>query len=409
MGVWSGRSRGVSRRSTDLPGVPYSDMIQSILGGTFGTFHDVSVNTVERGLAVAAVGNAVDLLASICSELPIYAYRGEGEKRTQITMPGYLQDPDGSGHGLEDWIFQGTTSWLLRGNIYGDVLEGDPSMPRQARLFHPDQVVPNLRTDGTVQWMVNGTEFRGAMLHRRAYPVPGVLLGRSVLAQYADTLGVNIAATRYGKQWFVDGAHPGGILSNDQVDLKDEKVRQTAKDRFMAALRGTREPIVLGKGWKYEALQVAPNESQFLETQKMSAAEAARLFGPGVAEVLGYESGGSMTYTNMVDRDLAVLKYAANKWLKRWERLLSSFLPRPQYVRFDREAFLETNIIQQWQARKLQLDTGSRTINELRAKDNLPPVAWGDEPMRKAAPAPADPAADPNQDPNADPAKEGDK
>lgn len=402
MSIWSGRS--VEKRDSGLPGVPYSDMIQTLLSGAHGTFADVSVGTVEKSLKVAAVGNAVDLLASIASELPIHVYRGEGEQRKQIPMPAYLEDPEGEGHGLEDFIYKGTTSWLLRGNLLGDTVEGDPrGQLRTVLLFHPDQVTPDVRSNGDVRWRVNGREFTGQMLHRRAYPVPGVLLGRSLISQHADTLGVNLASTRYGKQWFTDGAHPGGILSNELADLKDEKVRQTAKDRFMAALRGSREPVVLGRGWKYERIQIAPEESQFLETQKMSAAECARLFGPGVAEVLGYESGGSLTYTNMVDRDIAVLKYAANKWLKRWERLLSQFLPRPQYVRFDREAFLETNIIQQWQARKTQLDTGSRTINELRAKDSLPPVPWGDEPMKAAAPAPAAPADD--TDPN-DPAKE---
>ena len=402
MGIWS--SRSIERRDAGLPGLPYSEMIQGLLGQAHGTFADVSIGTIEKGLQVAAVGNAVDLLASICSELPINAYRGEGTDRKQISMPGYLLDPEGDGHGLEDFIYKGTTSWMLRGNLYGDILEGDPmGQLRQVLLFHPDCVVPDLSANGSlIDWRVYGRKYTGQMLHRRAYPVPGVVLGRSIIANHADTLGVNLAAVRYGKQWFSDGAHPGGILSNELADLKDEKVRQTAKDRFMAALRGSREPVVLGRGWKYERIQIAPNESQFLETQKMSAAESARLFGPGIAEVLGYESGGSLTYTNMVDRDIAVLKYAANKWLKRWERLLSQFLPRPQYVRFDREAFLETNIIQQWQARKLQLDTGSRTINELRAKDHLGPVAWGDEPLQKAAPpAPADPAADPNADPNA--------
>lgn len=396
MSIWSSRS---TERRDSTPGLPFDQALRGLFGHVGNSYADTSVSTVEKGLAVPAVGNAVDLLASICSELPVYAYRGEGADRTQIKMPLQLEDPEGDGYGLEDFIYKGTLSWLLRGNIYGDTLEGEPLNPRQVRLFHPDHVTA-WEDDGAIKWRVNGKEFpAGRLLHRRAYPVPGVLLGRSVIAQHADTLGVNLASTRFGLQWFKDGAHPGGILSNDQVDLKDEKVRQTAKDRFMAAIRGTREPVVLGRGWKWERIQIAPNESQFLETQKMSAAEAARIFGPGVPEVLGYESGGSMTYTNMVDRDIAVLKYAANRWLKRWERLLSSFLPRPQYVRYDREAFLETNIIQQWQARKLMLDTGSRTVNELRAKDNMPPVKWGDEPLKKEAPAPAAPAEDDDTDP----------
>lgn len=403
MGIWSRRSQPERRDSS--PGLPLDQAIRGLFGG--GTsYADARVDTVETSLQVSAVGNSVDLLASICSELPLHVYRGEGSGRTQINMPGHLADPEGEGHGLEDFIYKGTVSWLLRGNLYGNTLDGDPlGQLRQVVLFHPDEVASWIDPkDGEVQWRVNGREFKAeAMLHRRAYPVPGRLLGRSVIQQHADTLGVNLAATRFGKQWFTDGAHPGGILSNEVADLKDEKVRQTAKDRFMAALRGTREPIVLGRGWKWQAIQVNPNESQFLETQEYSASECARLFGPGVPEVLGYKSGGSMTYANVVDRDLSLLKYSANKWLKRWERLLSQFLPRPQYVQFDREAFLETNIVQLWQARKVQLETGSRTVNELRDKDHLPPVPWGNKPMKAATPAA------PEKDPNADPAEEGDE
>ena len=254
-------------------------------------------------------------------------------------------------------------------------------MLRQVDLWHPDRVNARIE-DGRPIWTVNGRIVPNQdMWHRRAFPVPGALLGLSPVSAHADTLGLSIAATRFGKSWFQDGGHPGGILSNSEADMSDDRVTQKAKDRFMAALFGVREPVVLGRGWKYEQIQVAPEESQFLETQEYSAAECARIVGAGVAEVLGYNTGGSMTYSNAVDRDISLLKYAADRWLKRMERIYSSFLPQSQYAKFDRDSFLDTNVMQKWLVNQKKLATGAYVINEIRAANNDKPVDWGHEPF----------------------------
>ncbi len=147
-------------------------------------------------------------------------------------------------------------------------------------LFHPDRVSGSM-DEGEIRWMVNGTTIpTSRFLHRRVNPVPGVVLGLSPIRLLASTIGLSLTATRFGLQWFQDGAHPNALLINEEVTLDDDQVKK-AKARFLAALRGTREPVVLGKGWQYKPLQLAPEESQFLETQKYSQAECARIFGPG--------------------------------------------------------------------------------------------------------------------------------
>jgi HK97 family phage portal protein len=325
-------------------------------------------------------------------------------------MPGWLQDPDGSDQGLEDWCYRVLVSWLLRGNLYGDVLERGPAqMLKQVDIFHPDRVHP-LIEDGEVKWLHQGREVpTNRMLHRRVNPVPGCLLGLSPVAYHAWTIGLNLTTTRFGLQWFQDGAHPGGVLRNTEVDLSKPGVAETAKDRFMAALRGSREPLVLGKGWEWQQIQLNPDESQFLETQGFTAAESARIFGPGIAEILGYGTkGSSLTYSNLIDRDLHVLKYALNKWLRRLERLLSMFLPRPQYVRLNRDALLETDTLRRYQAYAIALDKRFKVVNEIRDKEELPPVDWGDEPNPTPGAAPPQPDQPP-EDGDEDDAEGGDQ
>lgn len=371
--------------------------------GVGRTYQEVDVQSGENSLQSVAFRAAVDLMASLVSEMRFDVYSGQGPGRLLHRTPGNLLDPAGDGYGLEDWTYMLLQSWFLRGNVYGNILDKSPmGILRQVDLYHPDKVGARLK-DGEPVWLVSGHEVpREQMFHRRAFPVAGALLGQSPIAAHADTLALSISATRFGKSWFQDGGHPGGILSNSEADMADERVVQTAKDRFLAALFGTREPVVLGRGWKFEQIQVNPEESQFLETQGWSAAECARIMGAGLAEVLGYASGGSMTYATVVDRDLSLLKYAADRWFKRVERVYNSFLPSSQYALIDRDSFLDTNIVQKWQVNKIRLETGASYINEVRAKNNDKPVAWGDQPFaltQAAAEQPPEPPADPNNPP----------
>ncbi|MEU9065457.1 phage portal protein [Streptomyces sp. NPDC048306] len=359
---------------------------------TANSYAHVDLSRAESSLQAVAVWSACDLIASIISELPVGVFRGEGEDARKLPrLPGWLEDPDGSGHGLADWRYQAMMSWLLRGNLFGDELQrATTGFLQQVRLFHPDEVSGWLE-GGDVQWAVNGhqvTDSRSFM-HRRVNPMPGVVLGMSPVRLHATSIGLQLSSSRFGLQWFEDGAHPSAILKNTEVTLDDGQVRG-AKDRFLAALRGSREPVVFGKGWEYETIQVAPEESQFLQTQGYSAAECARIFGPGIAEILGYETGGSMTYANIQDRELTLLKFAIGKWIRRMERLLSEFLPRPQYVKLNRDALLETNTLQRYTAHASALSNNWETINEVRRLEELPPVPWGDAPFTPGAEPPAD-------------------
>ena len=51
------------------------------------------------------------------------------------------------------------------------------------------------------------------------------------------------------------------ILTNENAAEVSQSNATTLKQRFLAATRGNREPVVLGKGWKYQAIQVSPEES----------------------------------------------------------------------------------------------------------------------------------------------------
>lgn len=326
-----------------------------------------------------ATFSTADLIASLTSELPADVYSG----RTKRSTPWNIEDPGDDGTGREDWVYRYLMSHLMRGNAFGYENSWDARTGRALSidLLSPDKVRPQ-SVDGKVDWYVNGKRLEGEKLaefrHWRSFPQPGVLLGLSVVEQHAVSIGVSLRSAQFGDQWFKEGAHPSAALVNAQA-LKDVDAEQ-AKRRLKEVTQGSREPLVLGEGWDFKQLQLSPNESQFLETQKYSEAQCARMFGPGFAEIMGYETGGSMTYANVVDRRQDLLVLSMNKWIRRVERVLTSLLPpSTQVVKLNRDALLEATTLQRYQAHKLAIEAGWKLPSEVRENEDLPPIAGIDD------------------------------
>lgn len=356
-------------------------------GSISSTFANINLSRTESSLQAVAVWAAVDLVSSIVSTLPYDVYEGSGTSLREVEPPKVLVDPAGDGYGLADWVYQYMMSLLLRGNTNGNVADRDRlGNPTQIVLYHPDEVQGwrDLKS-GLPQWRAGGeTVDAENMWHQRAYTVPGRLMGLSPVANHVLTIGQGLAAAKFGQQFFQEGGTPSGLLTNESP--LDVKQAATAKARFMAALRGSREPLVLGQGWKYQAISVNPEESQFLETQKYTAAECARIYGPGMPEILGYETGGSMTYANVEQRSLDLLTYALDRWLVRTERMFTGLLPAGQYVKINRKALARTDLLTRFRAHAIALQNRWTFPNEVRELEDQQPVKWGDEPSTAPAP-----------------------
>lgn len=355
-----------------------------------GTFAQVNLSKMEYAYQQIAVWSSIDLIASVASQLPLDTFRKmpDGTNKN-IGNPKIIEDPDGTGHGAQDWVYQYLGSKLGRGNTYGRQAIGADGLPTQTVLYHPDDV--DGRRDpvtGEVKWRVNYKEVPASQVwHRRSYPVAGRLLGTSPIGVHATTIGLGISSTRFGAQFFTDGAIPSALLTNEETPI-DGKVAAEVKSRWMAAIYGTREPAVMGKGWKYAQISLAPEESQFLETNKYTQAQCARIFGPNVAEILGYETGGSMTYANVVDRSMDFLKYTLNRHLRDLESTMSAWLPRGQFVKVNRGALLETDLLSRFKAYGMAIGGHFMAPSEARSFEDWAPMSEDQKAELEAMPMP---------------------
>jgi HK97 family phage portal protein len=371
--VLFGRPERRSAVTFPSPPIPPNSQVQSL------NYAHIDLSRTESSLQKIAVWACVNLVATIAETLELHYYP---RPRERSDLPAWLADIGGDGYGTPDWCWSYIYSAMLRGNVYGTIAQQYPrsGLPRQVVLQHPDSVQPFVGQDGAVEWRFGGqTVPSDQVWHKRLHTAPGQVVGLSPIALQALTIRTGISAMQFGAQWFTDGAHPSGVLTSETA--LDQKKADTAKQRFMAAIHGRREPAVLGAGWKYQPIQISPNESQFLETNNYTSTECCRIFGPGFAEIFGYETGGSLTYANIEQRSIDLLTYAVDPWLVRLERSLSALLPtRASKVTFDRSGLLRTDTLTRVKAQAIELQNRIKNVNQVRDENNQGPVPWGDEP-----------------------------
>jgi len=357
----------------------------------------------DRALTLAPVFAAVRILAGTVSTLPLKPYRRVGEDRIPMqSLPQLFGQLSDAGE-LVPWLHRCVASLALRGNAYGLITARDGfGFPTRIDWLNPSDVdVDDYRSTIRPVWYWKGREVpQEDIVHIPWFPVAGRVQGLSPIAAFAMTIGVGINNREYGSTWFANGGFPPGTFKNTQRELTSEQ-----SDAIKARLRGailTRSPLVYGSDWDYNAISVPPNEAQFVEAARMNANDIAAIYGLP-PEDIGGSRGGSLTYStvelNQLDRTLAL-----RPWLVALEHKFGALLPERQYVRFNADAIVRTDLKTRWEVNQIRVQMGVANKDEIRAQEDLPPLpngqgqAYGPPPA--PAPAPQLPPA-PEQPPSA--------
>jgi HK97 family phage portal protein len=349
------------------------------IGAYTQALQDFAAGDIEGSMRAAAVWKCCDLISSMISLMTPIAYRGPGVGVGAAvpvkTQPDILLQPSADSDTM-DWVYQAQMSALLRGNGYGRILErGAFGLPTQIELEHPDKVKVNQETDGEITWKFGASKVPAdEVWHVAAYRMPGVRTGLSPIKYHQKLIQQHLSAQRFGNQWFDDGAHPSGILTNDTRKTVDQVEAKTVKERFIAAVHGTREPVVMGGGWKYQQIQIAADESQFLDTMKYTGGQICGIYRVPPELVAEASEGSAITYANVESRGLDFLTFTMQRWISRWERWWTALTPPGMYVKLDTSPLLRTDALTRWQIHHMQIGARIMTQNEIRVSEDMPPL-----------------------------------
>ncbi|MGD9946425.1 MAG: phage portal protein, partial [Burkholderiaceae bacterium] len=279
-------------------------------------------------------------------------------------------------------------SQLLRGNHYARKLkEGGRLIGLEP--VRPDIVSTRRRADGSIgyRWSWDGYEFDLTdedVFHVRGFG-GGPLGGLSVIEHARESLGIALATDRAAASIFANGMRPTGVL---QTELPLTGDQRSELDTLMAekhqGAAHTGQPLILSHGMKWETITMKADDQQLLESRGWSVEEICRWFGVPPF-MIGHNEKTTSWGTGIEQMMLAFLKFTLTPYLRRFEQAVRKQLLTPAeraaglFVEFNVEGLLRAD--SQGRARFYQVMTqiGAMTRNEVRAKENLPPIAGGDE------------------------------
>jgi HK97 family phage portal protein len=209
------------------------------------------------------------------------------------------------------------------------------------------------------------------LFHVRGYPWPGQLEGLSPIAYAREAIGLGLGAEKFGARFFGDAGIPSGYLYSEQK-IGDEAAKHV-KAVWEQAHKGRRDTAVLG-GVKYQQVSIAPEEAQFIETQKFSVSTICRFFGVPAGMMAGSELAGHEDHSSPKMRSVDFLQYSVRPWIHRVERAVSRLLPSTQQAKFNAGGFVRPTLKERYEAHEIALRAGFLTVNEVRELENRPPL-----------------------------------
>jgi HK97 family phage portal protein len=278
---------------------------------------------------------------------------------------------------IMEFTYSAWLSLLLRGNVYGLILARDRlGYPAQIELQHPDQVRIRKLDDGQYEYRIRNEVVDPLTLwHRAIHRMPGSRVGMSPIQYAARYTRTAQSAESFGLQYFQDGGHPSGLLTNKNASRISQDQAQTVKAKFLAAVHGSREPVVLAQGWDYQQIQIRPEESQFLASINANEEQIAGYFGMTAVQAGITAPGGSnVVYQNIEMSSLDFLLYPITPWMLMWEEWQSEWMPRGQYVKCDTGPLVRTDILTRWRAYDLMVGSRAITPDEVRELDDRQPM-----------------------------------
>jgi HK97 family phage portal protein len=315
----------------------------------------------------SAVWACVNLIAGSISTLPLAAYR-DGDPNPLPALPPILRAPS-AGWTLPDFTYATLQSLLLRGNAYGLIVDraGAGLLPAQVELLAPDRVT--VEANSRTIWRIDGQEVDPASIwHVKAFTAPGQILGLSPIQHARQAIGLGLGAEKFAAKLFGESAIPAGVLTTDH------RVDQETADHWRARWRQQDRGIaILGDGARFQPITIPPEESQFLETTQANIRTIARYFGVQ-PELIGADSGNSLTYANVEQRALDFLTFGLRPWLVRLETALSALLSSTTTVKFNAAALVRTDLLTRYQAHESAIRAGWKLRSEVRELEDLPPI-----------------------------------
>jgi HK97 family phage portal protein len=347
--------------------------------------------TPREALRIDVIGRAVDLINTQLSGLTLKAYnhlgleipRSDTKNFPQILRkPSLLMDPEEFlQQTVNDFALHGEFFWMLTRDQYtgGRVVDIRPVSPLEVTAVLDPQTG---RT--TYGWQHRGNIPSSMIVHKKHTAITGEARGSGPIKNGQPVLRAAVQLSRFQSLWFDGDRPPDGVLSTDQP--LNPIQRQEIGEAWNAWLRSEDgRTAILSAGVSYELLLLKPADAQMVEVGDAIDRKLARIMGVAAFDLLVPGGTESRTYQNLEQSNMSFLQNTLAKYINAIERAFTEVIGRTQEARFDTAGLIRLDAKTQVEIDAAQIQMGTRTADELRARDGL-------RPLPKPAPEPTAPA-----------------
>lgn len=346
----------------------------------------VSPETAMRHSTVYA---CVNLISEDIAKLPLLTYKRDGRKKERATdywLYALLHDEPNPWQTSMEFREMMQAHVELRGNAYalktivrGEVRELLPIVPTRVKV----KQLPNWKLEYELT-MPDGSTMpvpAEGMFHLKGLSLDGVT-GVSRITYQREMIGLGMQLVKHGARLFKNGAQLGGVLEhpNTMSDPAAKRLKDSFEEKY-AGVDNAHKIILLEEGTKFNKTGMSAEDSQFLDSRKLSRSEIAGIFRVPSHKVNDLERA---TFSNVEELNVDYVTDSLLPRTSRWEgRIRKSLIPkndRPTYyVEHLFDGLLRGNSTARANYYRTAITTGWMNRNEARALDNMNPAEGLDE------------------------------
>lgn len=377
-------------------------LVIPVITDSFGTAMSGQKVTLDKALSISAVWACVRLLSETVSTLPIKIYykNADGSRidakehdlyKVLCVEPNRIQTPVKMLEFLVASISIKGNAFFEKKIIGGRLIALIPILPQNVTEI-------KLLSNGKFDYIVIENNKQRVIKeeniwHIRGFGLDGIL-GIDVFAQGKDIIGAAQASGEASSKFFESGMSISGVLSVDQVLKPAQRDMFHEKMDIYRSSKNSGKMMVLEAGMKYQGIAINPEQAQLLETRGYDVEEICRLF-KVPPTLIGYMSKQSSWASSLEALNQQFLTYTLLPILKNIEQSISRSLIKPEdrdkiFAKFNYEGFLRANSEARANYYSTSLNNGWMSRNEVREKEDLPPMDGGDIYTVQAALIPID-------------------
>lgn len=354
--------------------------------------------TIPRVEGVATANCCIQLIAETCASLPLKVYRrrddGGREEAPDHPVARVLRKPTATLTGFEfrEMLVAGM---LTHGNAYARVVLDNRGAVSELVPLMAEDVSPVRLVNGAVAYDVNMGRRRERLIadevvHCRWRTKDGIR-GLSPLQLARETFGNALAEQEFHGAMWRNGARPSAVLEHPGVLGEDARgrLRDSFAEKFGGAANAGKV-LVLEEAMQLKPWSLSMKDAEFIAARKLTAEDVCRVFNvpPPVAHILDHA-----TYSNISEQLKSFVRLTIRPWLVRVEqtlmdKLLSEAGRRTFFVEHAVEGLLRADAKDRFEAYRVAREWGWMSVNDIRRKENEPPIEHGDtylQPLNMAA------------------------